>query len=80
MLKKDPEYFTDFIVAKQNTIWEIKFSPSFSDIEKRKLIEEYEHDISIVQRIQNHFENKRIKDEQRKNIAQIRGYETLISR
>lgn len=79
-MQKDPEYFTDFIAAKRSTIAEIRFNRFFSDTEKHKFIEEYEKDIAHLQRIQNHFENKRIKEEQRKNIAEIRGYETLISR
>jgi hypothetical protein len=74
-MQRDHQYFQDCITAKQSVISDIRFSKHLDDKEKEKLITEYEKDIQHICRIQHYFLDKKNREEKRKKLAAMAGYE-----
>lgn len=74
-MQRDFQYFQDCITSKQSVISDIRFSKHLDDKEKEKLIAEYEKDIQHICRIQHYFVDKKNREEKRKKLAAMAGYE-----
>jgi len=74
-MQRDYQYFQDCIKSKENVILDIRFSKHLDENEKEKMIAEYQEDIKHIYRIQHHFVDKKNREEKRKKLAAMAGYE-----
>lgn len=70
--------FEDYIASKQKTIGQIKMNTNFTESEKKELIAQYQHDISVLNRLQLALMQRELRRTKQRQLARFHKYETSI--